>query len=55
MIARKALLTALAVVAVAAAAYWFFAPREKEVRTLTVRAAPAERILAVNGRIRPRL
>lgn len=52
---RKLLLAALAAIAMVAAAYWFLVPREKEVVTLTARFAPAERILAVNGRIRPRL
>jgi HlyD family secretion protein len=55
MTTRKALLATLAVLAMVAAAFLFFAPREIEVRTLTVKIAPAERILAVNGRIRPRL
>ena len=55
MTTRKALLATLAVIAMVAAAYWFLVPREKEVLTLTVKVARAERILAVNGRIRPRL
>ena len=46
---------ALAALALAIAGYWFFAPRDQAVATLIVRAAPADRILAVNGRIRPRL
>lgn len=55
MTTRKALLATLAVIAMVAAAYWFLVPREKEVLTLTAKVARAERILAVNGRIRPRL
>ncbi|MFA7588580.1 MAG: efflux RND transporter periplasmic adaptor subunit, partial [Novosphingobium sp.] len=35
--------------------YWFLKPREKEVATILVATAPAQRLLAVNGRIRPRL
>lgn len=55
MTTRKAALATLAVIAMVAAAYWFLVPREKEVLTLTAKVARAERILAVNGRIRPRL
>lgn len=55
MTTRKALLATLVVIAMVAAAYWSLVPREKEVLTLTAKIAPAERILAVNGRIRPRL
>lgn len=35
--------------------YWFFAPRDQEIATLLIETAPAERLLAVNGRVRPRL
>src|SRR5690606_7712432 len=45
----------LALVLLALAGYWFLAPRDKEVATLLIKTAPAERLLAVNGRIRPRL
>lgn len=55
MNARKLFLAALATIVLAAAGYWLLAPREKEVTTFVVKTAPAERILAVNGRIRPRL
>src|SRR5690606_35912154 len=54
----KAKLLPIATVALAILAllgYWFLAPREKEVATILVEAAPAQRLLAVNGRIRPRL
>jgi RND family efflux transporter MFP subunit len=36
-------------------ALWLLSPREKEVAATVVSVQPAERILAVNGRIRPRL
>jgi len=52
---RRIVLVALAAFALAIAGYWFFAPRDQAVATLIVRGAPADRILAVNGRIRPRL
>jgi RND family efflux transporter MFP subunit len=52
---KRLILGALAVILVAALGYWMLAPREKQVATLVVAVAPAERILAVNGRIRPRL
>lgn len=45
----------LASVLLALVGYWFLAPREKEVATILVETAPAQRLLAVNGRIRPRL
>lgn len=54
-ISRKTWLVALAGIAIAIAAVWLLAPSEKAVATIVVRTAPAERILAVNGRIRPRL
>ncbi len=46
---------AMAALALAIAGYWLFAPRGQAVATLTVQKAPADRVLAVNGRIRPRL
>lgn len=48
-------MVALAALALAIAGYWLFAPRDKAVATFVVKRAPADRILAVNGRIRPRL
>jgi len=55
MKAQKLFLAALATIVLASAGYWLLAPREKAVATFVVKTAPAERILAVNGRIRPRL
>ena len=52
---RRILFVALAALALAIAGYWLFAPRGQAVATLTVQKAPADRVLAVNGRIRPRL
>ncbi|MCB5426468.1 efflux RND transporter periplasmic adaptor subunit [Altererythrobacter sp. CC-YST694] len=53
---RKQILpVALIVLLLAVAGYWMFAPREREVAAIRVEAEPATRILAVNGRIRPRL
>lgn len=52
---RQSILAGLAIVALALAGYWLLAPRTKEVATFVAEVAPAERILAVNGRIRPRL
>ncbi|HQD98832.1 MAG TPA: efflux RND transporter periplasmic adaptor subunit [Novosphingobium sp.] len=53
---RKQILPALlALLVLAAAGYWLLAPRESRVETISVEMAPASRILAVNGRIRPRL
>lgn len=53
---RKQILPALlALLVLAAAGYWLLAPRESRVETISVQMAPASRILAVNGRIRPRL
>lgn len=45
----------LAIVLLALAGYWLLAPRTKEVVAFAAEVAPAERVLAVNGRIRPRL
>jgi HlyD family secretion protein len=52
---RRILFVALAALALAIAGYWLFAPRDPAVATLIIKRAPADRILAVNGRIRPRL
>lgn len=49
------MLAALAITILAAAGYWLIMPRTKEVATFVAQVAPAERVLAVNGRIRPRL
>lgn len=46
---------AVAVLALVGVVVWFMMPREKEVTILAVNVEPAERVLAVNGRIRPRL
>ena len=51
---RQIILVALAAAALAIAGYWFFAPRAQAVATLIVKRALADRILAVNGRVRPR-
>ncbi|MBN8829217.1 MAG: efflux RND transporter periplasmic adaptor subunit [Sphingomonadales bacterium] len=45
----------LVAVALLSVAYWLLSPREKQVASFVAEMAPAERILAVNGRIRPRL
>lgn len=45
----------LALALLVIAGYWFLAPRDKDVATILVETAPAERLLAVNGRVRPRL
>jgi RND family efflux transporter MFP subunit len=52
---RQFILAALTATGLAFAGYWLLAPREKEVSTITAQLATAERILAVNGRIRPKL
>jgi RND family efflux transporter MFP subunit len=52
---RRIIFVALAAAVLAIAGYWFLGPRNQEVTTLVVKTAPAERILAVNGRVRPRL
>lgn len=53
---QKLFLAALATIVLASMGYyWLLAPRGKEVATFAVKTASAERILAVNGRIRPRL
>lgn len=51
---RQIILVALAAAALAIAGYWFFAPRAQAVVTLIVKRALSDRILAVNGRVRPR-
>ena len=55
MKAKQLTIAALATVALIAIGYWLLTPRTPLVRTLAVEKSPAERILAVNGRIRPRL
>jgi RND family efflux transporter MFP subunit len=45
----------LGLLALVLVGYWFLAPRDKEVHTILVETASAQRVLAVNGRIRPRL
>lgn len=46
---------ALVATALAIVGYWLLAPRDKAQATLIVKRATADRILAVNGRMRPRL
>ncbi len=53
--AHKNLLYATLLAILAGASYLLFAPEDEEVEVLTAAIAPAERVLAVNGRIRPRL
>lgn len=48
-------LALLGLIILVALGYWAFAPREPLVATIRAEQAPASRILAVNGRIRPRL
>ncbi|PLK25720.1 efflux RND transporter periplasmic adaptor subunit [Novosphingobium sp. TH158] len=52
---RQTIFAILGLLVLAAAAYWLFAPRDKQVDTITAELAPASRVLAVNGRVRPRL
>ena len=52
---RSIWLAALAAIALAVAGYWLLVPREKTVSVVVIKTAAAQRILAVNGRIRPRL
>lgn len=52
---RRIILVALAAVALAFAGYRLLAPHDKTVAALVIYKARAIRILAVNGRIRPRL
>ncbi len=51
----RVIVTLLAAGAGIAVAYFLSAPRGKEVVTMTISQGAAERVLAVNGRIRPRL
>ena len=52
---RQIVLVALAAIVLALIGYWFLVPREEAVATYLIKSAPADRILAVNGRVRPRL
>lgn len=53
---RKAFIIGVLTVAfLAVVGFWLFAPRVAEVEAQQIAIAPAERLLAVNGRIRPRL
>ena len=45
----------LAGLLIALAAGWLLWPRSPDVQTLSIQAGEASRVLAVNGRIRPRL
>jgi HlyD family secretion protein len=45
----------LALALLALVGYRLLAPRDKEVAALLIETAPAQRLLAVNGRVRPRL
>jgi RND family efflux transporter MFP subunit len=53
--ARAIALLAIALVAAGFGIFFIFNPRAKEVETYTVVLGPADRVLAVNGRMRPRL
>lgn len=53
--ARNKLVLALALFALAFTGYRLLAPKDQEVATYRVKEAAATRVLAVNGRIRPRL
>lgn len=53
--ALKPLFWVVALLVAAGAIYLALVPGDKEVALINVEAAPAERVLAVNGRIRPRL
>ncbi|HEY4546803.1 MAG TPA: efflux RND transporter periplasmic adaptor subunit [Pedomonas sp.] len=52
---RRLLFALLAAIMLMAAGVWLLVPRPAQVETLVVEARPAVRVLAVNGRIRPRL
>lgn len=52
---KHAFLALLGLIILLAAGYWALDPRERLVSTIRAEFAPASRILAVNGRIRPRL
>jgi len=45
----------LIIVSLATAGYWLLSPRKQVVHTFFVDSAPATRVLAVNGRVRPKL
>ena len=51
---KRIALAVIAVVLIGVAAAWLLMPSKPKVATIIAREAPAERILAVNGRIRPR-
>ena len=53
-VARK-LIWAIAAMAIIGLCAWLLWPRPAKVETFVIRAEPASRVLAVNGRIRPRL
>ncbi len=55
MKAKPVFLGLLALALLVGVGYWFLTPRDKEAATILVEKAPAERLLAVNGRVRPRL
>lgn len=55
MNARKLVIAAVAIVAIAVAAAWVLWPRAPEVEVIRLAEAPATRVLAINGRIRPQL
>ncbi len=55
MTTRKLALGLAAVLVVAALAAWLFWPRAPIVQTIETKRAPAVRMLAVNGNVRPRL
>ena len=52
---RGAVIAGGAIAVMAITAYLLTAPRTKEVSVFVTAAGPADRVLAVNGRIRPRL
>jgi len=52
---KSFILVAVVATILAVAGYLIAIPRKASVATLLIEAAPAERVLAVNGRIRPRL
>lgn len=52
---KPLILGILALALLAFGGYWLLAPRDREVATALIETAPAQRLLAVNGRVRPRL
>jgi HlyD family secretion protein len=52
---RRIILVALAAFTLACVGYWIIARRDQAVAIMVVERATADRVLAVNGRIRPRL